>query len=341
MYAVMTTTSAHSMAGATASSKPSIPIPPVHVYHTRDSVCVNFTKIGLRAYRRDEFLYKMQEMYFESLPNFDANDIATFHTSEAYQAACAAKYLYTHEELRDCILWNGDEVCASIPVGYTDIKCGPSVEFTKKAHSCGTIADVFDLVRIREDFIVDMLVQVYVMKAALQRSWVSHMEQTKAKAETVNESNLRDLIFPMAPITSAPYNNILVQFFRFKTYREIKHDIDVLQLPYRYRDYLRSSEDTVFSLQTKDKLFTIMSRNSPIAHENTIMNQTPLYEGKMLIGTMIYEMRVLPFAGILKFVNDDRVQQKAFSEINGIAVESLLLDFVPVSSSLFGDDDDF
>jgi hypothetical protein len=273
MYAVMATTSAHSMAGATASPTPII-IPAVHVYHTRDSVCVNFTKIGLRAYRRDEFLYRMQDIYLE---NFKETDFAKrINSSEAYHAALAAKYLYSHEQLRNTILWTANE-----HVG------GPSTELLTIANGCESLSDVFTTFTNVKTNIVDTLVQIYVTKAPLQRLWITDSATNEA-ANTAATNDIKTLSFPPAPLyESAPFNSKLVHFFRFLHYRNDERLDAELHLPYSYRHYLQGAN----CLQTKDKFFTIV-----YSDKETI--DAALYSGTTrLLNNVYHNLHVLPFAG--------------------------------------------
>jgi hypothetical protein len=314
MYTVMATNSAHIMAAAAVPGVATIEVPAVHVYHTRDSVCVNFTNIGPRAYRRDEFLYKMQEMYFVNYQNAATDMSKYINLYQAHYAAQAAKYLYSHEQLRDTILWTAKPHAAG-----ENYDSGPSDVLVSRANNCQSLPDVFTAFTDFKGDIVDTLVQIYVTKAPLQRLWITDSATNEA-AKTAATNDIKTLSFPPAPLyESAPFNNKLVHFFRFLHYRD-KYALrnEELHLPYSYRHYLKGAK----CLQTKDKFFTIVYSDEDI--------DAALYSGKTRILNNVYNLHVLPFAGASAVVTEDdgkkRLKAMSFTEESGALIVTQICD---------------
>jgi hypothetical protein len=183
----------------------------VHVYHTHDSVCVKFSESELKVYRRDEFLFDMQRLYRTAKQRLqkltskstDEGRHSRAEMEQATQATIAAQYLYSHEELRQNILWTKPEK-----------EGGPSTKLRNEAMKCTNVGDVFAFAceESRSDAIVDMLVQMYVAKADLHKPWFDIITYERRKLKKYTPK----ITHPDAKVTSAPYTSVLVQFFRFK-----------------------------------------------------------------------------------------------------------------------------
>jgi hypothetical protein len=121
--------------------------------------------------------------------------------SQATQATIAAQYLYSHEELRQNILWTKSEE-----------EGGPSELIILESETRNLAGVYIFMCNPRgNEGVVDMLVRMYVAKADLHKPWFDHVTFEQSKIEKYKPR----ITHPDAKVTSALYNSRLVQFFRF------------------------------------------------------------------------------------------------------------------------------